>query len=301
MPLLQNPAQAALWLAVLLIVALALSACSPTRTLNAVVPSGSYSLQTDITYGEHPRQRFDWYQPDTTTPQQAVVVFVYGGAWDEGSKEDFEFVGQAFARLGYHTIIPNYRLFPEVEFPAFITDVADALAALPSAINQCATPAPIILVGHSAGAHSAAMLLADPDYLSATQPPVARSRIAAFIGLAGPYDLPLEHERVAEKFSQVENIEANPVALIEQSSSLTFPPTLLLHGEADTIAKPSHSEHLAAALRSKGGEVELKIYPRRRHVALVASLASPLRFWAPAYQDIQTFLAQHHLNQSGCK
>ncbi|MCH8500824.1 MAG: alpha/beta hydrolase [Aliidiomarina sp.] len=256
-----------------------MTGCQPTRVLNAVTPSGAYTLERDVAYGESSRQRFDIYHP-TDKQHSAVVVFVYGGAWEEGDKKDFEFIGQAFTRLGYTTLIPDYRVFPEVEFPDFIDDVAVAMTTFSSRYDSAVD---LILVGHSAGAHSAAMLATDNRYLGNLQ-----EQIIALIGLSGPYDLPLEHERVGEKFSRVEGNEANPIEL----ASASHPPTLLLHGQADTVAKPAHSERYAERLQELGVAVETHFYPRIRHVDMVASLASPLRFWSSAYSDIESYLAR---------
>ncbi|MCC5854131.1 MAG: alpha/beta hydrolase [Idiomarina sp.] len=279
-----------------LILALALAACQPTRVLNTVTPSGSYDRVKDIAYGADARQKFDLYLPTSTDQRPAVVVFVYGGAWDQGSKDQFEFVGQAFARLGYTTVIPNYRLYPDVEFPAFIDDVASAISAFPEHLHEdCPSGREIILVGHSAGAHTAALLLADTQYFERHR--VNPSHIKAFIGMSGPYDLPLEHERVKEKFSQVEGDEANPVALAHGD----MPVTLLIHGESDTIAKPEHSEKFQARLEALGVQVTSHYYRRTRHADVVASLASPLRFWTPAYDDIQTFLVQEGFASQRCE
>mgnify|MGYP001179298479 CR=1 FL=1 len=265
--------------ALLVIVALVTTGCQPTRVLNAVTPSGTYTLERDVAYGDNPRQRFDIYHP-TDKQHSAVVVFVYGGAWEEGNKEDFEFIGQAFTRLGYTTLIPDYRVFPEVEFPDFIDDVAVAMTTFSSHQNRTVE---FILVGHSAGAHSAAMLATDRRYLGELQ-----EQIIALIGLSGPYDLPLEHERVGEKFTRVDGNEANPIEL----ASAAHPPTLLLHGQADTVAKPAHSERYAERLQKLDVAVETHFYPRIRHVDMVASLASPLRFWSSAYTDIEAYLAR---------
>lgn len=272
-----------------------LTACQPARVLNTMVPSGSYQLTTDIAYGAHPRQQMDIYIPRQTPFKQQVVVFVYGGSWEGGSKQDFTFVAQAFARLGYVTVIPDYRLYPEVQFPSFIEDIAEAVAAVPEAlndqrlVNQCPSGHQFILAGHSAGAHTAALLAVDPQYLENAG--VDISQIRAFIGLAGPYDLPLDHEQVKDKFTTVEGDEANPVALAHAK----MPPALLIHGESDTIAVPDHSVEFKERLEALGVPATLRLYKRRRHVDLVASLASPLRFLSPAYKDIQAFLEEQDL------
>lgn len=279
-------------------VALAVTACSPTSALNTVVPSGSYEQHQDIAYADDPRQQMDIYLPTQTPHKSTVVVFVYGGSWEEGDKQDFEFIGQAFARLGYVTVIPNYRLYPQVEFPDFVDDIALALTTLPSKLDAydiCPSGREIILAGHSAGAHTAALIATDHQYLQRQQINGADSNdveLSALIGLAGPYDLPLEHERVRDKFTNVEGDEANPIALATSQA----PPTLLIHGESDTVAKPEHAVKFAERLSELGVYAELHTYSRRRHVDLVASLASPLRFWTPAYDDIQAFLNEQNLN-----
>lgn len=283
---------------VTLFVVLGLTACSPTSALNTVVPSASYDLHRDIAYASDPRQQMDIYVPTDSPVKSQVVVFVYGGSWEEGEKQDFEFIGQAFARLGYVTVIPDYRLYPQVEFPEFIDDIAIALTAIPAQLRElelCPSGREIVLTGHSAGAHTAALIATDPQYLQRQQnsnTPADEVQLTALIGLAGPYDLPLEHERVKDKFSRVQDDEANPIAL----ATAQTPPTLLIHGESDTVARPEHATKFAERLQSLGVYTQIHTYPRRRHVDLVASLASPLRFWTPAYEDIQVFLEDQALN-----
>ena len=291
-------------LLLLILVTLGLVACSPTAALNTMVPSGSYDVHKDIAYAEDDRQRMDIYVPNQGPVRSEIIMFVYGGSWEGGDKQDFAFIGQAFARLGYITVVPNYRLYPQVEFPAFIDDIAKALGALPAEIdalrNQQAVPSPaafcpsghsVILAGHSAGAHTAALIATDRQYLARYAEDI---HLSGLIGLAGPYDLPLEHERVEDKFTAVDGDEANPIALATDAT----PQTLLIHGESDTVAKPEHAEAFATRLKELGVHVTLKTYPRRRHVDLVASLASPLRFWTPAYNDIQAFFTERALDQS---
>src|SRR5690625_862424 len=91
--------------------------CQPVKVLNGVTPRSGFNLQRDLAYGSEARQTMDIYLPTKRPWRSAVLVFVHGGAWETGAKEDFLFVGQTFARLGYVTVIPNYRLYPEVEFP----------------------------------------------------------------------------------------------------------------------------------------------------------------------------------------
>ena len=55
-----------------------------------------------------------------------MLLFFYGGGWTDGTRADYEFVASSFAREGYLVVLPDYRLHPEVTFPAFVEDAAAA-------------------------------------------------------------------------------------------------------------------------------------------------------------------------------
>ena len=152
-----------------------LSGCANMKlsnVLNWVLPIGHYEIQSNVSYGAESRQTLDIYSPkssDTITASnnKPVIVFVYGGAWKTGDKQDYLFIAEAFTRAGYQVVIPDYRLYPTVKFPLFINDIADAIAF----IEQFESPLldvsqGIILMGHSAGAHTAALLATDQHYFN---------------------------------------------------------------------------------------------------------------------------------------
>ena len=178
-----------------------LSGCSAADLLNALVPHDGYHVVSDIGYGDDPRQRLDVYIPGATTGTTPTIVFLYGGSWQSGSKDDYLFVGEAFASLGYVTVIPDYRLYPGVRYPAFLEDGAAAVAWVKANAGRLGVQAgPIYLVGHSAGAYIAAMLTLDPRWLSRTGNRVCDT-VAATVGLAGPYDfLPLTDPALKDIF-----------------------------------------------------------------------------------------------------
>ena len=137
-----------------------------TAAINLLVPSDGYTKQ-QFSYGNDRQLSFDLYLPKTRTPK-IPVVYVYGSAWRKKfNKEDFVFVAQALTSLGHPVIVPEHRRFPEVKFPIFITDVADAISYVDR--NNIGLPKPFteyVLMGHSSGAHTAALLATDPRYLS---------------------------------------------------------------------------------------------------------------------------------------
>jgi len=93
----------------------------PLPACAALRPGALTEGARDVAYGPHPRQRMDIYVPrgrgDAPKP---VAFFIYGGSWANGTKETYSFVGDALTARGFVTLIADYRLVPEVRFPAFI-------------------------------------------------------------------------------------------------------------------------------------------------------------------------------------
>ncbi len=161
-------------------------------------PALAQGLPTrDIAFGPHPRQKLDIYLPPGPVSRAPVAFFIYGGSWSSGDKGTYAFAGNAFASRGYVTVVADYRLVPEVQFPSFIEDGAAALATVRRIIGRYGGDAGRLhLVGHSAGAYNAMMLALDPRYLARAGVPRASVRAAA--GLSGPYDfLPSTRRRPA--------------------------------------------------------------------------------------------------------
>ena len=257
-----------------------LGGCSPAALLNTTVARSGYRLDADIPYGGLPRQKLDVYTPEQPRADGKSVVFFYGGSWDSGAKGDYLFVGQALAALGITTIIPDYRVYPEVRYPAFLDDGAAATAW---AANKVGT-GKLFVAGHSAGAYVAIMMVANTPYLAAAG--VDRMKLPGGISIAGPYDfLPLTSRRLREIFGG-ERRETQPI----EYALAPLPPLLLLHGTADTTVKPFNSERLAAAWRKAGGKAELKVYPEVDHVDIVGSFSELLRKRAPTLDDTIAFI-----------
>jgi len=258
------------------------TACQPASLVNALLDDAHFRVERDLAYGDDARQQLDFYQPEGPAGREPVVLFVYGGNWREGDKATYLFVAHALTALGYRVAIPDYRLYPAVTWPAFVDDVARALTWV-SGPEGPAPGAPIILMGHSAGAHTAALLATDPGYF---QRAGFDGALAAFVGLAGPYELPFT-DNVRPVFASLdEPAPVQPVAL----DVARMPPTLLLHGADDTRVVPRHSHRFRDALASAGVPVRLEIYEGIGHVELVAALAANLRWLAPTYDDLARFL-----------
>src|SRR4029077_9489300 len=149
------------------IAALFLEGCSRLGFLAANAPAvfGSYKRHANIAYGPEAQQRLDVYAPEKNAAARPVVVFWHGGRWREGDKSDYRFVGAALAECGYVAVVANYRHYPQVKMPGFMDDAARAaLWAQANGREFGAAPGRLFLMGHSAGAHLAALLALDPRY-----------------------------------------------------------------------------------------------------------------------------------------
>lgn len=269
---------------VLIVVAAALVVgCRPVTVVNVLSPSTHYERHPDNAYGSEPRQVVDVYRPVEEAADAPVVVFFYGNGWREAAKGDFEFVAAALTRAGFVVLIPDYRAYPEVVFPAFVEDGAGAVAWAAENIAGVATgERRLFLMGHSAGAQIAALLAFDERYLGAAAPP-----LAGFIGLSGPYDfLPLEPGYMEKVFPE----ETRPLSQPIEFVSARAPRSLLIHGTSDQRVLPEHSERLANRLEAEGVPVTLKFYDGTGHIRVLAALAPPLQFIADTMADAIAFI-----------
>ena len=206
-------------------------------------------------------------------PHAPVVVFFYGGRWQDGKRADYAYVGRWLAAAGVTTVIPDYRLYPDVRYPVFVEDAAAAVAwVFEHADALDIDPRRVFVSGHSAGAHIAALLATDAKYLARHQ---LRPRdLAGEIGLSGPYDfLPLTDDDLVDIFSAdpARQADSQPVNHVEGDE----PPFLLLHGDGDLLVWPRNSIHLKARLDAVGVPAELKIYRGIGHIRMLASLRYP--------------------------
>jgi len=252
---------------------------------NAPALFGEFDRRADVPYGTLPRQRLDVYTPWHATGKP-IIVFWYGGGWESGRKSQYRFVGATLAKAGYVAVLPDYRLFPQVKFPAFVQDGAEALAWVVShAAEIGGDPKRIYLAGHSAGAHLAGMLVYDRSQLERVG--LAPDTVRGYIGLSGPYALDPNNDTYRTIFAAPFGLaDWQPVQLAKRGA----PPALLLHGEADDVVEVSHARRMAAQLEALGVDVTLRIYPGRGHRDTVAAFAVPSPHKLPVLEEIRRFI-----------
>ena len=272
----------------------ALLGCSPAGLLNGasrIAGDPARLAASGVPFGPAPRLKLDvWVPSGRPSKKLPVVIFFYGGGWVAGARADYGFVGRAFAARGFVTIVADYRLVPQVRFPVFVEDAAQAVRWTRDHVAQFGgDPTRIHLSGHSAGAYLGAMLSLDPRYLRGVGVDPGSIRSAAL--LSGPYDFyPFTEQRGRDALGAWPRpAETQPVTFARGDA----PPMLLMHGTADTVVQPRNSERLAAALSAAGATAALKMYPGKSHLDTIKSLSPLFRGTTSALADSVGFFRSH--------
>ena len=241
-------------------------------------------------YAPGARHKLNIWVPTGTenSDKLPVLVFLYGGGWYSGARDDYGFAGRAFARQGFIVVIPDYRIVPDGHWPDFLNDSAAAVAWTAKHIDDYGgDPGRIALSGHSAGAYNAVMLALDPQWMKAAGSDAAVIRGVA--ALSGPYDFyPFEKGGRAD-------VAMGDIRPVEQTQPIHFVradalPLWLGHGTADTVVRVRNSERLAAAIHKVGGSATLRTYDGLSHNDLVMALTKPLAYKGPILPEATDFL-----------
>lgn len=233
----------------------------------------------DLAYGALPVQTLDYYPPTVLTRTHApLIVFVHGGGWEHGSKDNATGAAKIrhFNGEGYAFATINYRLVPGATVEQQAQDVASALAWLVAHAGTLGfDPNRMVLMGHSAGAHLAALVGTDPRYMHAQDLMLDQLRGVVLLDGAA-YDVPAQMAE-AGRFMRPIYTKAfgtdparqralSPLAHTAGPNVLSF---LILHVARDDGTR--QSEALAKALRAEGSKVEVQGFEGRGlrgHVAM---------------------------------
>ena len=264
--------------------ALALTALISTgceRAFFGVINRSTVPPDSSVVFSPANNLALDVYRPqgggiqNNSAQSAPVVVFFYGGSWQRGSRDQYQFVGRRLAQNGVLAIVADYRTYPRAGFPAFMDDAAQAVAwARRNAAQYGGDPQRVFIAGHSAGAQIAALLGTDKRYLGKAG--VSERDVAGVIGLSGPYDFVIngQYEKIFGPPSQY------PLAQAINFVDGDEPPFLLIHGDADSVVEVRDSVQMDEKLKARGGQSRLLLLPDAGHFTTVAALYDPQR--APA-------------------
>jgi acetyl esterase/lipase len=256
---------------------LTLIGCTPLGFVNGVVSQSQIKTTRNLAYGSLERQKLDVYAPQDLDGAKPVVLFVHGGYWRGGNKDDYPFLAEPLVNAGYVVVATNYRLSPTTVFPGFVEDVALATLWLRQNIGQYGGDnRKVFLMGHSAGAHIAALLLFDPSYLQNVG--VGSDFFKGGLLLSGPYKL---NPATDELTKQAMGPEANwnrvsPADLVAKINT----PVLLQHGLNDTLVSIAQSKLLFDRIKAVNGPSELRLYDLD-HPGMVAAYSKVVASISP--------------------
>ena len=228
-----------------------------------------------------------WRSASPAKAARPVIIFYYGGGWVHGDRRAYAFAARAYAKAGYIVVVPDYRKVPEVRFPSFVQDGAQAVKwARDHIAAYGGDPRRIAVAGHSAGAYIAVMLALDPRWLRAEG--VDPATIRAAIGLCGPYDFyPFIKERSRDAMAGVADpAMTQPIHFARADAA----PLLLVSAGNDVQVGAHNAVNLTARMSAIGGRVRHIDYPGLSHENVAMALSKPFRGEAPVLADSVAFL-----------
>ena len=281
--------------ALVLVIGSMLAFTSPPRLLSLYDrarggTAGAQQVAEGVAFGSHGQMLDIWAPEAAGGAARPVVIFWYGGGWAKGDRTSYAFAGRALARAGFLVVIPDYRKVPQVHFPAFLDDGAEAVAWVEDNIAQFGgDPRRLAFMGHSAGAYEAIMLALDSKRLVAAGADPAN--VKAAVGLSGPYDFyPFTSDRAINAMSQWPRPEETQPITFARADA---PPLLLVTSDGDETVRPKNANNLGAKLRALGAPVEVKNYGPLDHEEIVMALSVPFRSKGPVLADSVAFLRKH--------
>lgn len=275
----------------LLCLSLTTASCTTIQLSAANLVERDIAPRFEVAYGSEPRQRYDVYRAldslgKPLAGKHPVVVFVHGGSWESGSKRLYAWMGQSLAKQGILAILPNYGVMPDRRFPGFVEDAAAALAHARARVGEWGGDTTrFVLMGHSAGAHIAALVAFDSRYLSAHG--LTPAVLSGFVGLSGPYDFIYDTPLLRRTFGGTPEQEraAQPIAFVTAAA----PRTLLVMGREDTTVNPRNTVSLAARMREIGAPVE-EMWVSGTHGVTVGAFARIYRTDNPIVERVLRFV-----------
>jgi acetyl esterase/lipase len=156
--------------------------------------AGPVTVHADLAYYDGPdfdekKHRLDLYLP-ARAEGFPVLLFIHGGAWRNGDRKPYRYLGRALAQKGVGVAVTSYRLSPQVQHPAHIEDVARAFAWVHAHVAEYGgDPTHLFVAGHSAGGHLAALLATNEQFLAAHN--LSVHDIAGVLPISGIYDFDL--------------------------------------------------------------------------------------------------------------
>jgi acetyl esterase/lipase len=267
------------------LIAIAVIACHGLAAAAApvVLERADVPYAADVPDGKH---RLDVFAPSGAR-NAPVLIFIHGGDWHVHDRKDYSFLGRSLAAEGFVVVVPSYRLWPSANGLEMADDVARATAwTLHHARDYGGNPNSVILSGHSSGAHLAALIALDPQYLARYGIPT--SAIHGVISISGIEDLrQLNGAVVFGAFGRTpdQRWSFSPLKYVHRGA----PPFALVCAQGDPRLLCVQGLYFLVRMRMAGGVADYFMAPGN-HGSEILAAASPAN---SLHQRIVQFVRTH--------
>eukprot|EP00929_Paragymnodinium_shiwhaense_P119559 TRINITY_DN91461_c0_g1_i1.p1 TRINITY_DN91461_c0_g1~~TRINITY_DN91461_c0_g1_i1.p1 ORF type:complete len:342 (+),score=34.82 TRINITY_DN91461_c0_g1_i1:72-1097(+) len=239
-----------------------------------------------VAYGQSVAQQLDVLRPLAPNPPRPAptIMFVHGGVWTFGRREHYRAVAQRLASEGFLVAVVGYATWPKADAQEQAKSVCSALEyAKTHALSWGGDPSDVYLMGHSSGAHVAAMTL------------MLGGQCKGFIGLGGVYDIEAHHKfertrgvnHISMMYRAAQPWAENSPTLTAKEKSMGCEKVMLIHGDRDNVVPGSSSGRFACALLATGKSVEFVSLPYDDHASYLKQMA--LGTACAALEDVRRF------------
>ena len=240
-------------------------------------------VQRDLAYAEpkHALQTLDVYSP-AEGKGHPIIVWIHGGGWRKGDKAGVQRKPLALVERGFVFASINYRFVPEVTIKQMMADVAQAIAWVRQhAAEFGGDPNRIVVMGHSAGAHLAALVCTDDRYLKAAGVPLSAIRGCVPVDVS-VYDIPkrlkdggsVPPDTFKEIFGEAAESHRDLSPTAHVASGKNIPAFLILH-VADRPDTRAQSEWFAKVLTDSGVSAKTVAAEGKTHGTISGDLGLP--------------------------
>ncbi|MBA2953237.1 prolyl oligopeptidase family serine peptidase [Nocardioides sp. MAH-18] len=259
-------------LAVAVLLTATLTSCSGSDPATSAGSSPAASSSVTVEYS--PGLTEDIYLP-ADSKRVPLVVLIPGGGWMTADPAGLASLAAGLAEAGVAAAPAHIRASDDgVTYPAPVEDVLCAVAAATEHLRSAGyAPRPVVVLGHSSGAHLAALaVLAVDDYAPTCDSPEVRPD--ALVGLSGPYDISQVPDVAAALLGSSPDEDpgawasANPVARAGLRPEV---PVLLLHGDADELVPVDLTTQFAEALDAAGHRTTVEVVPGADHETIYSA------------------------------
>lgn len=223
-------------------------------------------------YGPRPAETLDVFSARVVNAP--VVIFIHGGAWRSGSKDDVSYVAEAFVPAGVHCVILNFDNIPEVRMPDMAEEVRRGIICThENAANFGGDPERLHVLGHSSGAHLTSVMLTTEWTIYGMPARLFRSGLVC----SGMYDLEAPMLSARSNYARLTQMEEQALSAMRHLE-LVHCPIVIGYGDKESPEFQRQERDFASALKQAGLAHELHVGSGLNHFEVMHSISEPKGF-----------------------